>query len=99
MKVVNFTILSLKSFWKTITLNCIQLVMKENLLLLKDLIKPWKIRFINTCQLCQKNFDVLGDIVDKYNKTFLRTIKTKPIDVKSDSYVQYNVDSNEKIGV
>ena len=41
-------------------------------------------------------FDVLGDIVDKYNSTYHRTIKMKPIDVKSDSYAEYNVDSNDK---
>ena len=41
-------------------------------------------------------FDVLDDIVDNYNKTFYRTIKMKPTDVKSDSYTEYNVDSNEK---
>ena len=39
-------------------------------------------------------FDFLNDIVDKYNNTYHRTIKIKPIDVKSDSYVEYNVDSN-----
>ena len=31
-------------------------------------------------------FDVLDDIVDKYNKTLHRTIKMKPIDVTDDSY-------------
>ena len=31
-------------------------------------------------------FDVLDDIVNKYNNTFHRTIKMKPTDVKSDSY-------------
>ena len=41
-------------------------------------------------------FDVLDDIVNKYNNTYHRTIKLKPIDVKSDSYAKYNVDSNEK---
>ena len=41
-------------------------------------------------------FDILNDIVNKYNNSYLRTIKMKPIDVKSDSYVEYNVDSNEK---
>ena len=40
--------------------------------------------------------DVLDDIVYKYNNTFHRIIKMKPIDVKSDSYTEYNVDSNEK---
>ena len=39
-------------------------------------------------------FDVLDDIVDKYNDTGHRTIKMKPIDVASDSYAEYNEDSN-----
>ena len=40
--------------------------------------------------------DILNDIINKYNNTFHTTITMKPIDVKSDSYLQYNVDSNEK---
>ena len=41
-------------------------------------------------------FDVLDDIVNKYNNTAHRTIKMKLIDVASDSYAEYNEDSNEK---
>ena len=41
-------------------------------------------------------FDVLDDIVDKYNNTYHKTIKIKPINVKSDSFAEYNEDSNEK---
>ena len=41
-------------------------------------------------------FDVLDDIVDKYNNTVHRTIKMKPIDVTSDSYAEYNEDFNKK---
>ena len=41
-------------------------------------------------------FDVLNDIVDKYNNTYHNTIKMKSIDVKSNSYAEYNVDSNAK---
>ena len=41
-------------------------------------------------------FDVLDDIVNKYNNTVHRTIKMKPIDVTSDSYAEYNEDSNKK---
>ena len=40
--------------------------------------------------------DVLDDIVDKYNNTYHETIKIKPIDVKMDSFTQYNEESNEK---
>ena len=38
---------------------------------------------------------MLDDIVNKYN-TVHRTIKMKPTDVTSDSYAEYNEDSNEK---
>ena len=41
-------------------------------------------------------FDVLYDIVNKYNNTVHRTIKMKPIDVTGDSYVEYNEDFNKK---
>ena len=39
--------------------------------------------------------DALDDIVNKYNNIVHRTIKMKPIDVKSDSYAEYNENSNE----
>ena len=41
-------------------------------------------------------FDVLNDIVDEYNNTYYRTIKMKPVDVKSDYFAEYNEESNEK---
>ena len=41
-------------------------------------------------------FDVLDDIVDEYNNTYHKTIKMKPIDAKSDSFAEYNEESNEE---
>ena len=41
-------------------------------------------------------FDVLDDIVNKYNNTVHGTIKTKPIEVTDDSYAEYNENFNEK---
>ena len=41
-------------------------------------------------------FNVLDDVVDKYNNTLHRTIKMKPIDVTDDFYVEHNKDSNKK---
>ena len=41
-------------------------------------------------------FDVSNDIVDKYNSTYHRTIKMKPIDIKYDFYAECNVGSNNK---
>ena len=43
-------------------------------------------------------FDVLDDIVDKYNNTVHRTIKMKAIEVTNDCCTEYNEDpSNKKI--
>ena len=41
-------------------------------------------------------FDVLDDIVNKYNNTVHRTIKIKPIEVVDDSYVKSSKDFNKK---
>ena len=40
-------------------------------------------------------FDVLDDIISKYNNTIHRTIKMKPIDVTDDFFAEYNEDSNK----
>ena len=42
------------------------------------------------------NFDVLDNIVDKYNSTVHKTIKIKAIDVTGDSYAKYNENSGKK---
>ena len=41
-------------------------------------------------------FDVLDDIVNKYNNTVHRTIIMKPIDVKDNTYVDSKKDVNDK---
>ena len=41
-------------------------------------------------------FDVLDDIVNKYNNAVHRTIKMKPIDVTEDSYAESNKNFNKK---
>ena len=41
-------------------------------------------------------FDVLDDIVDKYNNTVHRTIKMKPIEFMGDYYAEYNKVPNKK---
>ena len=43
-------------------------------------------------------FDVLNNIVAKYNNTYHRTIKMKPIDVKSYSYAEYFCDQQNQKG-
>ena len=39
-------------------------------------------------------FDVLDNIVNKYNNTVHRTIKIQSANVTSDSYAEYSEDSN-----
>ena len=41
-------------------------------------------------------FDILDDITNKYNNTVNRTIKTKPINITDDYYVEYNENPNKK---
>ena len=45
-----------------------------------------------------KNVDIdkLDDMVNEYNNTYHRTIKRKPVDVKSGNHIEYNVNSNDK---
>ena len=64
----------------------------------KRFIRTLKNKIFKHMTAISKNvyFDVLDDIVNKYNNTVHRTIKMKPIDVTSDSYAEYNEDSNEK---
>ena len=42
------------------------------------------------------SYDVLNDIVNKYNNAVHRTIKMKPIGVTNDSFAEYNEESNKK---
>ena len=69
--------------------------MKETLLLLRDLLKNKIFKHL-LAVLKNVYFDALDDIVNIYNKTVHRSIKMKPIDTTSDSYAEYNEDSNEK---
>ena len=40
--------------------------------------------------------DQLDDTVNKYNNTYHSTIKMKPIDVKSNTYIESSKEINEK---
>ena len=40
-------------------------------------------------------FNVLNDIVAEYINTYHKTIQMKPMDFKSDSFAEYNEESNE----
>ena len=71
---------------------------EENSAVAEIFIRTLKNKIFEHITAISKNvyFDVLDDIVKKYNNTVHRTIKLKPIDVTSDSYAEYNEDSNKK---
>ena len=62
-------------------------------------IRTLKNKIFNYMTTISKNvyIGVLNDIVNKYNSKVHKTIKMKPIDVTSDSYVEYNNDFNKKV--
>ena len=62
------------------------------------LIRALKNKFFKHLTAISKNvyFDVLHDIVNKYNNTIHRIIKMKPIDVTDDSFAEYNEESNKR---
>ena len=40
--------------------------------------------------------DKLNDIVNEYNNTYHRTIKMKPVDVKSNAYIDFGKEVHDK---
>ena len=43
-----------------------------------------------------KNVEKLGDIAYQCNNTYHKTIKMKPIDVKSSTYIDFGMENNNK---
>ena len=62
----------------------------------KKVIRTLKNKIYKHMTAVSTMFDILDDIVNKSNNKYHRTIKMKPTDVKSNSYAEYNVDSNDK---
>ena len=72
-------------------LRCIRYIMKENQLLLKDLInKTLKNKIYKYMTATSKSvyIDEL-DIVNEYNYTYHKMIKMKPVDVKVNTYIDF----------
>ena len=67
---------------------------EEKSVVAERLIRTLKNKIFKHTTTVSKNvyFDMLDDIVEKYNNTVHRKIKMKPIGVTSDSYAEYNED-------
>ena len=89
---------SLKDFLKINNIEMYSIYNEGKSVVAERFIRTLKNKIFKHMTAISKNvyFDVLDDIVNKYNNTVHRTIKMKPIDVTSDSYAEYNEDSNKK---
>ena len=71
---------------------------KGKSVVVKRFIRTLKNKIYKHMAAVSKNayFHVVDDIVNEYNNTYHRTIKIKPVDVKDNTCIEYNVNSNEK---
>ena len=65
---------------------------KEKSVVAERFIRTLKNKIFKHMTAISKNvyFDVLDDIVNKYNNTIHRTIKMKPAEVANNSFAEYN---------
>ena len=80
----------MKSFLQHNDIEYIQHITKWNLSWLKDLLELQKMKIIDT------SIGKLDDIVKKYDNTYHSTIKMKPVDIKSKTYIDSSKEINNK---
>ena len=72
----------------TMTYKRIQYTMRQNLLLLKNLLELYKLKSRYMTSVSQNVYiDKLDDTGNEYNNTYHRTIKMKPANVKDNAYI------------
>ena len=102
---MNFTIILLKKWLKDNDVEMYSIYNKVKSVVAKRFIKTLKNKIFKHMTAISKNvyFDVLDDIVNKYNNKVHRTIKMKPTDVKDntslDSKKEVNKIQNLKLGI
>ena len=79
-------------------IKCIQHTVKENLLLLKDLLESEKNKIYKYMISIPKIVYIhkLDDIVNEWNNTYHRTIEMKPVDVKYNTCIDFGRENNDK---
>ena len=89
---------SCKDFLKVNNIEMYSTYNEEKSIVAERFIRTLKNKIFKHMTAISKNicFDVLDDIVHKYNNTVERTIKMKPNNVTDDSYAEYNEDFNKK---
>ena len=72
--------------------------MKKNLFFSERFIRTSKNKFYERMTSISKNvhIDKLDDRVSKYNNTYYRTNKMKPVDVKPSMFIDFNNENNKE---
>ena len=102
---MNFTIILFKKWLKDNDVKMYSIYNKVKSVVAKRFIKTLKNKIFKHMTTISMNvyFDVLDDIVNKYNNKLHRTIKMKPTDVKDntslDSKKEVNKIQNLKLGI
>ena len=102
---MNFTIILFKNWLKDNDVKMYSIYNKVKSVVAKRFIKTLKNKIFKHMTTISMNvyFDVLDDIVNKYNNKLHRTIKMKPTDVKDntslDSKKEVNKIQNLKLGI
>ena len=98
VKVVNFIIILLKIFLKIKNIEMYSTYNEGKSAFAERFIRTLKNKIFKHMTAISKNvyFEVVDDIVNKYNNTVHKTIKMKPIDNTDDSYAEYNENFDKK---
>ena len=75
--------------------------MKKNQLLMKNLLESLFTNYLKYFEIHDFNvkkiyIDKLDDIVNEYSHTYHRTIKMKPVNVKSNTNIDLGIEDNEE---
>ena len=90
---------SFKDFLKTNNIEMYLTFNEGKSIVAERFIRTLKNKIFKHITAISKNvyFDVLDDIINKYNNTVHRTIKMTPIDVTDDYFAEYNEKFNKKV--
>ena len=95
---MNFTIILFKKWLKNNDIEIYLIHNEGKSVVAERFIRTLKNKIYKYMTAISKNvyIDKLYDIVDEYNNTYHRTIKTKPVDVKDNTYIDFEKEVNDK---
>ena len=94
---MNFTIIPFK-WLKDVDIEMYSMHNEGELVVAERFIRTLKNKIYKYMTSMSKNvyIDKLDDIVNEYNNTYHRTIKMKPVDVKDNTYIDFEKEVNDK---